>query len=183
MRALRPSVATTLLATLVFLLCDLAQGAPSLEPSIKATFLYKFVPFVEWPADAFDTPTAPVNICVFGNDRVASVVDDAAANQRVEQRPIMVRHLNAVTRDSGCHVLYVTGPNGLAAEEALSTIRGEPVLTVTDSVELPNAPAIIRFVLQANRVSFDIDEAAAAQNALTVSSKLLSLAHRVRPRP
>src|SRR6185369_14635060 len=72
MRAMRSLLATTLLATLVFLLCNIAQGAPSLEPSIKATFLYKFVPFVEWPADAFDTPTAPVNICVFGNDQVAS---------------------------------------------------------------------------------------------------------------
>jgi hypothetical protein len=182
MRAMRYSVATTLLTALVLLLCTLAQAAPSLEPGIKATFLYKFVPFVEWPTGVFDTPASPVNICVFGTDQVTGVIDDAAANQRVEQRPIIVRHLTAVTRNNGCHVVYVAGPDTAAAEEALSTLRGAPVLTVTDSVELPNAPTIVRFVLQANRVSFDIDEGAAAQNALTVSSKLLSLARMVRPR-
>jgi hypothetical protein len=180
---MRCSLATTLLAPLAFLFWSVAQAAPSLEPGIKATFLYKFIPFVEWPASVFDTATSPVNICVLGSDQVTQVIDDAAANQRVEQRPIVVRHLTAVTRNDGCHVLYVAGPNAAAAEEALATLRGAPVLTVADSAELPDAPAIIRFVLQVNRVSFDIDEAAAAQNALTVSSKLLSLAHRVRPRP
>jgi len=179
---MRSSLATTLLATLIFLLCGVVQAAPSLEPSIKATFLYKFVPFLEWPMGSFDTPASPVNICVFGSDQVTGLIDDAAANQRVEQRPIIVRHLTAVSRNDGCHVLYVAGPNAAAAEEALPAMRGAPVLTVTDSVELPNAPAIIHFVLQANRVSFDIDEAAAAQNTLIVSSKLLSLARMVRPR-
>ena len=181
---MRAPLAIALLTALALLSCGRpVEAAPSLEAGIKATFLYKFVPFVQWPAGAFDTAASPVNICVFGNDGVADVIDDAAANQRVEQRPIVVRHLAAVNRNSGCHILYVTGPNGTAAEEAFAAVRGMPVLTVTDSTMLRNAPAIVSFVLQANRVGFDIDEAAAVQNALTINSKLLSLARRVRPRP
>lgn len=180
---MRCTVANVLLAGLVFISCNLAQAAPSLEAEIKATFLYKFVPFIDWPAGAFDTATSPVNVCVFGSDAVTDVIGEAAANQRVEQRPINVRHLTTVTPNNGCHVLYVAGSDVAAADEALASVRGTPILTVTDSLDLPNASPIIRFVLQANRVSFDIDQAAAAQNTLTVSSKLLSLARRVRPRP
>ena len=179
---MRGPVAIALLAALALLRCGPVEAAPSLEAGIKATFLYKFVPFVQWPQGAFATATSPVNICTIGNDPVTNLVDEAVANQRIEQRPIAVRHLTTVGRDDGCHILYVTG-SSTAAEEALLAVRGLPVLTVTDAEASPNTPAVVSFVLQANRVSFDIDEAAAAQNALTINSKLLSLARRVRPRP
>src|SRR5579871_2481200 len=139
MRAMRSSVATIMLAGLVSISCNLARAAPSLESGIKAAFLYKFVPFIEWPAGAFDTATSPVNICVFGSDAVTDVIGDVVASQRVDQRPVNVRHLTTVTRNNGCHVLYVAGPDGAAAEEALSSVQGTPILTVTDALELPNA--------------------------------------------
>jgi len=183
MRTMRGPVAIALLAALALLCCGPVEAAPSLEAGIKATFLYKFVPFVQWPQGAFATATSPVNICTIGNDPVTNLIDDAVANQRVEQRPIAVRHLTTVGRDDGCHILYVTGPAGAAADGALLAVRGLPVLTVTDAEVLPNTPAVVSFVLQANRVSFDIDEAAAARNELVINSKLLSLARRVRPRP
>jgi hypothetical protein len=156
--------------------------APSLESAVKATFLYKFIPFVQWPAGAFQAADSPVTICVFGNDPVSALIDDAIANQRAEQRPLIVRHVDAVRRD-GCHILYVAAGNPQAAEQALASVRGAPVLTVTDAARAPAATGIVNFELLGNRVGFDIDGAAAAQNGLAISSKLLSLARQVRTRP
>jgi len=58
-----------------------------------------------------------------------------------------------------------------------------PVLTVSDGANTGAGTSIVSFVVQDNRVRFDIDDAAAAANGLAISSKLLSLARAVRPRP
>ena len=50
---------------------------------------------------------------------------------------------------------------------------------VTDGA---NAPGMINFVLKDNRVRFIVDDDAAAQSGLTISSKLLSVALAVKPR-
>jgi YfiR/HmsC-like len=42
---------------------------------------------------------------------------------------------------------------------------------------------VVNFVLRDNRVRFEIDENAASEDGLTISSKLLQLAVRVRPQP
>jgi hypothetical protein len=55
------------------------------------------------------------------------------------------------------------------------------VLTVTDSGAGGGA-GIIDFVVRDNRVRFDINDEAAAQNGLVISSKLLNLALNVKPR-
>jgi hypothetical protein len=56
------------------------------------------------------------------------------------------------------------------------------VLTVSDGPVVGNLHAVIAFAVVDNRVRFDIDLDAAAQNRLAVSSKLLNLAVRVRPK-
>jgi hypothetical protein len=57
------------------------------------------------------------------------------------------------------------------------------VLTVTDAEEEPRATGIVNFLVVDNRVRFEIDQRAAAENHLVISSKLLSLASRVIPKP
>jgi hypothetical protein len=66
------------------------------------------------------------------------------------------------------------------AEGTLDAMKGKPVVTVTDSGL--KAHGMISFVIEANHVRFDIDDASAAQGGVVISSKLLSLAHAVKPR-
>ena len=54
-----------------------------IEHAVKATYLYKFAPFVEWPAGAFRFPSDPLVICIVGTDAVGSLVDEAATGQTV----------------------------------------------------------------------------------------------------
>jgi hypothetical protein len=51
---------------------------------------------------------------------------------------------------------------------------------VTDARPDARAHGIINFVIEGNRVRFEIDLNAAAENHLLISSKLLNLAVRVR---
>ena len=138
-----------------------ARGVPeSLEFAVKATFLYKLAGFVEWPGTAFEAPTSPVTICVLGNDPVASLIDQAAAGQKVADRAIAVRHLQTVNGIANCQILYIAA--GSSTAEAQAATHGMPVLIVTDSRKGSGEHAIVTFVVQDNRVRFDIDDAAAA---------------------
>ncbi len=38
----------------------------SREALLKAAFLYNFAKFVDWPAEAFTSPEAPVILCILG---------------------------------------------------------------------------------------------------------------------
>ena len=152
-----------------------APAAESLENAIKANYLYKFAPFVEWP----DNASPAFVICIVGTDPFGPVIDQAVRGQRMGPRAIEIRRLKIAEANSGCQIMYLGGSDEQTVAQGVASVRGTPVLTVT-SDDTPGA--IIRFVLDNNHVRFDIDDAAAADNRLDVSSKLLDLAHAVRPR-
>jgi hypothetical protein len=155
-----------------------AWAQDPLETEVKATFLYKFAPFVEWPANAFGGPGAPFTICVVGPDPFGPVLDRAVAGQAVGGHPISVRRMGAVDKTAPCQIVYASGSPGEAAK-TLRAMHGQPVLTVTDG---GGAPGVIDFALDQGRVRFRIDDAEAAEDNLAISSKLLSLALSVKPR-
>lgn len=158
-----------------------AQDA-SLEYAVKAAFLYKLGPFVEWPEQAFRAADSPVNLCVVGGDPFGGVLDRAVAGQSIGSRPIVVRRLPTVGPGDACHILYIVGADPRRTAGVVGLVRGTPVLTVTDGVREPGAKGIVNFVIQSNRVRFEIDDFAAAENGLAISSKVMSLAVSVRPR-
>ncbi|MGH7022607.1 MAG: YfiR family protein [Caulobacteraceae bacterium] len=156
-----------------------ARADGSLETAIKASYLYKLPPFVTWPAAVAGAPSDPFVICVVGEDPFGSVLDRAIAGQRVGPRPIIARRLPRASRSTGCQIMFIGGSAQQSVGDALSAMRGAPVLTVTDG---PGPAGVINFVVDGGRVRFRIDDALAATDGLTISSKLLSLAVSVKPR-
>lgn len=161
-----------------------AAGADSgsLEYPIKATYIYKFVPFIEWPYRAFPSSSSPLVLCVAGEDPFGDLLDRVVAGQQVGERPIVVMRSATARRDGGCHIMYIGGSSAQSIEAALREMDGAPVLTVTDSARSETAKGIVHFVVQERRVRFQIDDAAAARSDIRISSKLLNLAVSIRPR-
>jgi hypothetical protein len=154
-----------------------AQGG-TIEYAVKAAYLYKFAPFVEWPPSAFDSATSPFHVCILGRDPFGSNLDQAVSGQRVDEHRVVIRRLDRVDAASGCHILYLGASPNQTMAEALRAVRGSPILTVADSGR--DVGAIIKFIVKDNRVRFDIDTSAAAANHVTISSKLLGMAMTVR---
>jgi len=150
-----------------------ASAAEPLEASVKAAYLAKFAFYVDWPPAAFAGPTAPIVLCIVGDDAFGALVEEATAGQAVQGRAIAVKRLKAISRESGCHIAYV------GAEARLEAVKGSPVLLVTDAL---GGNGMINFVLRDNRVRFTVDDDLAAQFGLGISSKLLNVALAVKPR-
>jgi len=170
--------AALLLGVVVLLLMSAPTLPASLEYAVKATYLYKFVPFIEWPASSFPSPDSPINICIFGKDPFGQVLDQAAAGQRIDGRTIVVKRVPDIAGSTGCHIVYMATTTDPTVLRSFESLRGQPVLTVSDSIASPADRGIINFLIEDNRVRFEIDEHAAEQSHLTVSSKLLSLAYQ-----
>ena len=152
-----------------------ARAQSSLEYEVKAAYLVKFAPFIEWPDTAFSSTGAPLTICVVGPDPFGQLLDRAAAGARDGDRPVIIRRL--AEPDAACQILFVGGDDR-AVESELEAVKDRPVVTVTDSGA--SAHGIISFAVISNHVRFDIDEAEADSVSIHISSKLLDLAHAVR---
>jgi hypothetical protein len=154
-------------------------GDSSIECAVKGAYLYKLLPFVEWPASVFAAPNAPLAICIIGRNPFGAGFDKAVAEQHIDTHPVVIRR-DAAAGDASCQIAFIGITEQQAESDALRAFDGKPVLTVTDS----GAPlaGIFAFVVEQNHVRFDIDDAAAAKDGLSISSKLLDLARKVKPR-
>ena len=158
-----------------------SAGAQPTERAVKAAFIPKFARYVEWPAAAMPAPRQPLVLCVIGRDPFGPLLDLAAGNETVGGRSIVVRRLPSAEAASGCHFAYVQGETGADTTRYLLALRGQPTLTITDGRAGPQR-GMIHFTISGGRVRFFIDEAAAAQRGLVISSRLLALALGVRQR-
>ena len=147
-------------------------GAQPIEYAVKASYLYKFAPFVQWPPTAFANPAAPLAICIAGHDPFGKMLDEAVRGQRVNGHPIEIRRIDAIRPGIACHILFASGEG---SDQALRALAHEPVLTVTDRSH-GGTGGMIQFVTIGGRIRFAVDQAAAEQSGITISSKLLGLA-------
>ena len=160
-------------------LASAAEAVP-LEVAVKAAYVYKFAPFIDWPSAS--APTPAVVICVQGDDGFAGMVQRAVMGQQLGDRPYEVRRLVRVDAGAGCQIAYLAGSPVQSRTEALKALEHTGALTITDEAHGVGAKGIVHLVVSDGRVRFDIDNAAASREGLSISSKLLSLAVHVRNR-
>lgn len=152
----------------------------SLEYAVKATYLYKMAPFVNWPPDTFTSPDAPFQICIVGRDPFHGFLEKAIVGHALGTHRFAVRQLAGNASDAGCQIVFIGYTSPAQIRDALRPFQGKPVLTVTDSDAVDDSGSIVQFVMDSGHVRFEVDNTAAERNHLTISSKLLNLALAVK---
>ena len=153
---------------------------PSVEYQIKASFLYNFAQFVQWPVQAFSDRGTPFTICVAG-DPFQGSIEKITEGERLNGRQVTVRRLDS-PNVTGCHILYVATAYVGQAADMIRAAANMPVLTVGESSDFINVGGMIRFTEAAHRVRFKINPDAIERASLRASSRLLRVADIVRPR-
>jgi hypothetical protein len=171
-----------LLGLLLSLGVEASGAAPadaSIETRVKAAFLYKFATYVGWPEGVFAAPDSPLVFGVLGDRFIAEELDRAVDGRRIETHPLDVKLLSEGDDLSGVNVLFVAAGAGLPA--AIRSTSDRPVLIVTESERALSQGSIINFIVAEGRVRFEISTASAEQRDLKLSSRLLAVAHNLRP--
>jgi hypothetical protein len=158
---------------------SIAGSAETTEFPVKAAFVYNFVKFVQWPPDSFPTTgDSPISICVLGQDPLGDALE-SLNGLTAYGRNLSVRRIAGQREVDRCQVLYLCKSEREAMANILKGVRAG-VLTIGDMKSFSSAGGIINFVIVDNRVSFEINIAAAEKARLRISSQLLKLAKIVK---
>lgn len=178
------SLATRLLLVpgLLVVLFSSVYGQPSpsaTEYQIKAAFLFNFVKFVEWPSDSFPSESAPLQICVLGQNPLGQELENLTRGKTVSGRALEINHVSSLLRAKTCQLLFVSSSERRRTQEILAAMDGTSVLTVGDEEGFARRGGVINFLFENDRVRFEINVDAATRARLKISAKLLALAKLV----
>lgn len=174
-----------------------AQTGKPTEYDVKAAYLSNFGRFVEWPAGAELAPgiqppggeppgngsAEPFNVCVLGNDPFGPALDRALAGESISRAPLIPRRIARVQDTPGCRIVFIGVSDDKQLRSILAGLANAAILTVGDSPGFTRRGGMIQFVLDGNRVRFEVNLAAAQRARLNLSSELVKLAVAVRREP
>jgi hypothetical protein len=168
-----------ILAVLVALAisAQLRAQSDAAEYRIKATFLFDFAKFVDWPADTFKDEKQPITFCTVGKDPFRGALDEVVSGKMSGNHSLRVRHYKLPQDILGCHILFIGSQKKKYIAEVLTRLKHAPVLTVGESDGFVQQGGMIGFVLEEDKLQFNVNLGAARAAQLKISSKLLSLAN------
>jgi YfiR/HmsC-like len=174
----RIGTALVALAGLVAVLTGPASGQEPVirREDLKATFLYNFAKFVEWPGGGPDKTAASFPIEIIGRDPFDGRFDQLMIGKKINDQPIEVIHSLDAPSPKSVRVVFVSLSEDKRLEALLTTYRRNRVLTVSDIADFTQRGGIIGFLSEPGAVRFRINQAAAERSRLQLSSRLLLLA-------
>ncbi|WP_374583882.1 YfiR family protein [Pseudoduganella sp.] len=149
--------------------------APMLERSVKAAFLYKFLGYMEFPAD----PGPSLVVGVLGADEVAIELARITSGRNVGHRTVTVRSLREGDPLAGLHLLFV-GEDAAQPAQVLRSAEKNGTVTVTEHENGLQSGSVINFRVVDERVRFEVSLPAAERCNVRLSSRLLSVAYHVQ---
>jgi hypothetical protein len=150
------------------------QAAP-FEYKLKAVFLLNFAKFVQWPADAFASGSAPLTICVIGEDPFGAALDQVVQKETVQGHPLTVARPTAERNYRSCHIAFFSESTEAQYSNIISNHIGASTLTVGENELFSQRGGMIHFMHVGQKMRFVINNDALTNATFELSSKLLSL--------
>lgn len=134
----------------------------------KALFLYNFTKEVEWPQSY---PQGSLVIGVLGNSTVAQELENMNSRQKIGQ----IKVFSNVEEISNCQVIYVSPGKSGVIPQLLTKIGNSNTLIVSDNKGGIHQGSGINFILDGEKLKFEISRQHIEQKGLKVSTSLLNL--------
>ena len=184
-RSVRAALLLSLLAPLGWLSpwpvhAQVISEAQSHERSVMAAYIYRFITYVEWPASAFPNAEAPIIIGVVNADDIAAELEQIVQGRTAQNRRLQVRRIALGETWTGVNVLFIGGEGAPKFLQAAKTLTDRSVLTITGVERGIEHGSVINFVQVDGRVRFEVNVAVAEKSGLRLSSRLLTVATRVK---
>lgn len=154
-----------------------AVDAEVTEYTLKAQFVERFTRYVKWPETALPEKATPFVVAVLGKDPFGKSLEDLLKDRKVAEHPIKLVHFASVDAlVPQCQLLFVPRAQEKQLEKIAQFYRDMPVLIVAESSTAARNGAHIGMYLEQSSLRFVINNQAAKQASLEISSELLKLA-------
>jgi hypothetical protein len=166
------------------------------EYHIKAVFLLNLSHFVTWPAETSEiaetSETAETSataeaektfvIGIYGPDPFGPILDQAIVGERVHNRSITIKRYSQLSELAlrPCSLLFIHSSKLPEWEQFVQYLAGSPVLTVADSIGFPQQGGMVNLLKKGQTIQIQVNHEAVLKSGLSMSAKLLNLAHIVK---
>ena len=163
--------------------CSWAQRPKPSDYQVKAAYLYNFGRFVEWPSELTTAKSGPFTICVLGQDPFGSTLDATLAGETIAGKNVIAKRISTPQESVNCQIVFLSAAEAGRLNKIMEGLDKVAVLTVSDMPQFAQRGGMIQFVLEGNRVRFEVNLIATQHAGLTLSSDLLKVATAVRRNP
>jgi hypothetical protein len=160
----------------------LGQQRPS-EHQVEAAYLYNFGRFVEWPAKGATPQNSSFTICVLGKDPFGQALETTLAGETIGNQRVTARRIASPQMSADCQILFISSSEANRLNKIIEALDKAAILTVSDIPQFSQHRGMIQFVLEENRIRFEVNLTATQHAGLTLSSELLKVATVVRENP
>jgi hypothetical protein len=177
-------VSVTFIFAVIFALPFVGNGQTAdsqpTEYQLKAAYLYHFAQFVEWPSSAFPQPNSPLVIGIFGDNPFGNDLPRMVEGKVFNNHPLAVHAYHSLSElTNNYQILFICSSEKKRLPEIFAALNGGSVLTVSEIDHFTSNGGMINFVLESDRIRFQINETTVEKAGLKMSFKLLSLASKV----
>jgi len=171
------TIVKTFIAILALL--SLARNVRAEQPTeyeLKAAYLFNFVKFVAWPAEAFQSAQEPIIIGVLGRNPFRGQLQNLVRDKRIKGRRVLVKPFKDLNSLQRCHLLFIADTGSGDLRVLIERLKNSPVLTVSELSGFARKGGMIKLYTRAHKVRFEINHTAVRSAGLEISSRLLRLA-------
>lgn len=148
-----------------------AVPEPLSEDEVKASYVYNFIKYVEWPQPYRDP--ANLTVCTVGRSPLYELLESLDGRSVKSRRLVVHAHVRGDDLKD-CDVAFVKGAT------VPPVVPVSPVLTVGDGKGFTASGGMIGFVHIGDKIRFEINNHSAMRARLKISSHLLRLAVSVQ---
>lgn len=175
-----------------------ADSAPSREYQVKAAFIYNFIKFVDWPKEKAADSNEPIIIGIIGKSPFGNAFE-TVKGKKIKNKKLAIKQYPGLERYKAkhkdeykdeykdkyqdalkkCHILFICSSEKNHLKEIINFIKDSSVLTIGEMDGFLEGGGIIKFMMEEEKVRFEINTTAAKRAKLKIRSQLLRLAKRV----
>ncbi len=156
-------------------LLPFVSRAADIEYEVKAALLYKAIKFVQWPESAFTHPSAPVNVCILGDDPFGQAMDPISGLP-LHGRAIQVKRFAALDEDvTDCQVLFVAGSESDRLTPIFAAVRNKPILTISEIDQFAQLGGAMNFSARYNRIRFEVNADMVRRAGLEMNAQFMRM--------
>jgi hypothetical protein len=152
------------------------DDAESLEYPIVAAYVYNLTQFTVWPASV---PAGSFTLCVLGNNPFGELLTPLK-QKTARGSPFTLRYMTSLTLAAGtCQVMFVAPSESGRLKAILAQLQNAPILTISNIEHFAESGGMVELSKDDTRIIMNVNNIAVQRAGLSISSKLLSLAHIV----
>jgi hypothetical protein len=142
-------------------------------------FIYQFSNYIEWPGNS---SKKEFFIGVFDNQQIVGNVRRATENKTIQNKKVVVASLDDDNLDllKYMDIVFIPEVNSAKIRKIIQETRNLPVVVVTEREGAISMGSHINFILNNERLRFEINNAELKKRNFKVSNDLLKLASFVK---